>query len=52
MGTTHDWVVIYRDDRGGDGQWTIVTALFGDLKGRRVVRGREAESSEYYQTNS
>ena len=45
LGTTHDWVVIYRD---GDGQWTVVTALFGDLKGRRIVRGREAECAEFY----
>jgi Holliday junction resolvasome RuvABC DNA-binding subunit len=48
LGTTHDWVVVYRDDRDGDGQWTVVTALFGDLKGRRIVRGREAECVEYY----
>src|SRR5262245_18746232 len=46
LGTTHDWVVIYRDDDGG--QWTVVTALFGDLKGRRIVRGREAECEEHY----
>jgi Holliday junction resolvasome RuvABC DNA-binding subunit len=45
LGTTHDWVVIYRDDDGG--QWTVVTALFGDLKGRRIVRGREAECEEH-----
>lgn len=48
LGTTHDWVVIYRDDQGGDGQWTVITALFGDLKGRRVIRGRETECVEYY----
>jgi hypothetical protein len=48
LGTTHDWVVIYRDDRDGDGQWTVVTALFGELKGRRIVRGREAECAEFY----
>ncbi|MGE5190973.1 MAG: helix-hairpin-helix domain-containing protein, partial [Deltaproteobacteria bacterium] len=48
LGMTHDWVVIYRDDRDGDGQWTVVTALFGDLKGRRIVRGRETECDEHY----
>jgi len=42
-----DWVVIYRDD-GGAGQWTIVTARYGRLRGRRIVRGREAECQEYY----
>lgn len=43
LGMTHDWVVIYRDDPAGDGQWTVITARFGELKGRRIVRGREAE---------
>ncbi|NNF44885.1 MAG: DNA-binding protein [Phycisphaerales bacterium] len=43
LGTTRDWVVIYRDDHGGRGQWTIVTARSGALRDRRVVRGREAE---------
>jgi len=43
-----DWVVIYRDDHGGDGQWTIVTSRFGPLAGRRIVRGREAECAAYY----
>jgi hypothetical protein len=48
LGMTHDWVVIYRDDHDGDGQWTVITALFGDLKGRRIVRGREAECGARY----
>jgi len=48
LGTTHDWVVIYSDDADGGGQWTVVTALFGELKGRRVVRGREIECKEHY----
>jgi hypothetical protein len=43
-----DWVVIYRDDHGGSGQWTIVTSRFGPLAGRRIVRGREAECAAYY----
>ena len=42
LGTTHDWVVIYRDDHDG-GQWTVITAQLGALKGRRIVRRREAE---------
>jgi hypothetical protein len=50
FGTTHDWVVIYRDDRGGDGQWTVVTARLGPLRGRRVVRGRERECEQHYAT--
>jgi hypothetical protein len=42
-GAATDQVVIYRDDRGGDGQWTVVTSGVGAIKGRRIVRGREAE---------
>lgn len=48
LGTTHDWVVIYRNDHGGHGQWTIVTARYGPLRGRRIVRGREPECQAYY----
>ena len=48
LGMTHDWVVIYRDDHAGDGQWTVVTSRFGGLKGQRVVRGREEECKEVY----
>jgi Holliday junction resolvasome RuvABC DNA-binding subunit len=48
LGTTHDWVVIYSDEGDGGGQWTVVTSLFGDLKGRRIVRGREAECEAHY----
>jgi hypothetical protein len=47
LGTTHDWVVIYRDDHG-DGQWTIVTARLGPLRSRRIVRGREKECQQHY----
>ncbi len=48
LGTTHDWVVIYRDDRDGGDQWTVVTSNQGPLKGKRVVRGRERECETYY----
>lgn len=48
LGTTKDWVVIYRDDEDGAGQWTVVTARLGRLKGKRLVRGREAECQAYY----
>lgn len=51
LGTTDDWVVIYRDDPQGDGQWTVITARFGALQGKRVVRGREQESRAYYAAN-
>lgn len=46
---THDWVVIYRDDQNGAGQWTVVTSQYGPLHGKRIVRGREKECEAYYQ---
>ncbi|MDH3491711.1 MAG: helix-hairpin-helix domain-containing protein, partial [Gammaproteobacteria bacterium] len=44
LGMTDDWVVLYYyDDHHEEGQNTIVTETHGPLKGKRVVRGREAE---------
>jgi hypothetical protein len=40
---TNDWVVIYADGGHGEHQYTVITALHGELAGRRIVRGREAE---------
>jgi DNA polymerase (family X) len=48
LGMTRDWVVIYRDDDGGSGQWTVITSHFGPLRGKRIVRGREAECQTAY----
>jgi hypothetical protein len=48
LGQTHDWVVIYFDDGIISGQRTIVTETRGDLRGRRVVRGRERECRDHY----
>ena len=46
LGRTRDWVVIYFEkDAVPEGQCTVVTETHGALKGRRVVRGREAEAS-------
>ena len=45
LGKTHDWVVIYYDADGRERQCTVVTATHGPLRGRRIVRGREAEST-------
>ncbi len=52
LGATHDWVVIYRDDDDGHGQWTVITSRFGKLRGQRIVRGRESESAAYYEQKS
>lgn len=47
-----DWVIIYfYDDQHQEGQHTVVTETHGHLLGKRVVRGREAECHDYYQTN-
>jgi hypothetical protein len=50
MGQTHDWVVIYFDDGFSKGQRTVVTETRGDLRGRRVVRGRESECRALYRS--
>jgi DNA polymerase (family X) len=45
LGKTADWVVIFFKKKGEEErQCTVVTENRGELKGRRVVRGREAES--------
>jgi hypothetical protein len=47
-GATHDWVVVYYERDGRERQNTVVTEKSGSLKGKRVVRGREAESRRHY----
>jgi DNA polymerase (family 10) len=48
LGTVKDWVVIYFETEGREGQSTVVTEKTGPLAGKRVVRGREAECRDYY----
>ncbi len=45
LGTTDDWVVIYFERDGLEGQCTVVTERTGPRAGERVVRGREDESA-------
>ena len=46
---THNWVVVFFEDEEGErGQATVVTEFRGDLKGERVVRGREPECASHY----
>ncbi|MGE3765201.1 MAG: helix-hairpin-helix domain-containing protein [Kofleriaceae bacterium] len=46
---TQDWVVVYFHDHAGpDARATVVTEWRGELVGRRVVRGREAECEKLY----
>lgn len=49
LGRVFDWVVIFfHADDEPEGQCTVVTETRGDLAGRRVVRGREAECGAFY----
>ncbi len=48
LGRSRDWVVIYYERDGDEGQCTIVTEYRGELEGLRVVRGRERECRSYY----
>jgi hypothetical protein len=49
LGRTADWVVIYfHTDTQAEGQRTVVTETHGELAGRRVVRGREADYRIHY----
>jgi putative hydrolase len=53
LGRSRDWVVIYfHSDHEPEGQCTVVTESQGDLAGRRVVRGREAECRAHYGARS
>jgi hypothetical protein len=45
---TCDWVVVSFHDGFTSGQRTVVTETVGDLRGRRVVRGRERECRACY----
>ncbi len=46
LGRTTDWVVIYfHEPHGPEGRATVVTEHRGPLRGLRVVRGRELETS-------
>jgi len=45
LGRVRDWVVIYFERDGHEGQCTIVTEYRGPLTGKRVVRGREDEAA-------
>jgi hypothetical protein len=44
FGMTHDWVVVFYERDGQEGQCTVVTEHGGPRAGQRVVRGREEET--------
>ena len=43
-----DWVIIYYERDGEEDQCTVVTEWQGQLRGKRLIRGREFECVEYY----
>ena len=49
LGRSRDWVVLYFDGESSpERQCTVITAEHGALRGRRIVRGREAECLVHY----
>jgi Holliday junction resolvasome RuvABC DNA-binding subunit len=50
LGTTRDWVILYYDGGRGERQCTVITAHREPLAGRRIVRGREAECEQHYES--
>jgi DNA polymerase (family 10) len=51
LGTTRDWVIVYYERDGVSGQCTIVTERRGPFAGRRVVRGRELECRDAFESS-
>jgi hypothetical protein len=52
LGKTRDWVVISFHDGFNSSQRTVVTETRGDLRGLRVVRGRERECRAHYREHA
>jgi DNA polymerase (family 10) len=52
LGKTRDWVVVSFHDGFHSSQRTVVTETRGDLRGLRVVRGRERECRAYYEEHA
>ena len=48
MGKTRDGVILY-DDGSGEQPYTVITSQQGPLKGKRIVRGCEADCAPYDQ---
>jgi DNA polymerase (family 10) len=48
LGKTDDWVVVYAARGKSEQQCTVVTEQRGSLKGKRVIRGHEADCEKYY----
>jgi hypothetical protein len=48
LGRIGDWVIIVCDHKDDFGQWMVITATRGALRGRRLVMHREAACREHY----
>jgi len=48
LNKTQDWVALFYDGLSGERQCTVISSEFGELQGKRIVRGRERECREYY----
>ncbi len=51
LNKTHDWVVIYLQMNGFEKPYTVITAQYGPLTGKRMVRGREMECQAFYSSD-
>lgn len=47
---TRDWVILYYDDDHGEHQCTVITSHQAPFSGKRIVRGREEDCTNYYQS--
>ncbi len=47
---TQDWVILYYDDDHGERQCTVITSHQTPFLGKRIVRGREEDCADYYQS--
>jgi len=47
---TRDWVLPYYDDDHGERQCTVITSHQPPFIGKRIVRGREEDCADYYQS--
>jgi putative hydrolase len=47
---TRDWVILYYDDDQGEHQCTVITSHQAPSSGKRIVRGREEDCADYYQS--
>ena len=48
LGRNKDWVILHHDGAGHGSQYTVISSQHNALRGKRIVRGREAECQQYY----